>query len=54
VRTEGELDRALAEALAHDGPCLVECLLDRDDCSRELLEWGRRVATANARPPRAD
>lgn len=29
----------------------IECILDRDDCSKELLEWGSRVASANSRPP---
>jgi len=28
----------------------LECTLDRDDCSKELLEWGMRVAAANGRP----
>jgi hypothetical protein len=23
----------------------------RDDCTRELLEWGTKVAAANPRPP---
>jgi pyruvate decarboxylase len=27
----------------------IECTLDRDDCSKELLEWGTRVAAANSR-----
>ena len=38
---------ALALALA-SGPmsertCLIEVLLDKDDCSRELLEFGSRL-----------
>jgi pyruvate decarboxylase len=28
------------------------CIIDRDDCSAELISWGRQVAKANARPPR--
>jgi TPP-dependent 2-oxoacid decarboxylase len=28
---------------------LIECALDRDDCTAELLEWESRVAAANAR-----
>ena len=31
--------------------CFIECIVDTDDCSKELLEWGSRVAAANARPP---
>uniref|UniRef100_A0A6B2L2B6 pyruvate decarboxylase n=1 Tax=Arcella intermedia TaxID=1963864 RepID=A0A6B2L2B6_9EUKA len=27
----------------------LECSLDRNDCSKELLEWGTRVASANGR-----
>ncbi len=49
--TGGELTAAIARALAHDGPVLIECQLDRDDCSKELLEWGTRVASNNGRPP---
>ena len=48
----GELAQAIKGALAnHDGPTLIECIIDRDDCSPDLLSWGRRVAAANARPP---
>lgn len=50
--TEGELDAAIAEALAHDGLSLIEVQIDRDDCSRDLLEWGTKVAQNNGRPPR--
>ncbi|MBV1833291.1 alpha-keto acid decarboxylase family protein [Novacetimonas pomaceti] len=53
ARTGGELAAAIATALEnHDGPTLIECQIDRDDCTSELISWGRRVATANARPPR--
>jgi indolepyruvate decarboxylase len=48
----GELAQAIKAALAnHDGPTLIECIIDRDDCSPDLLSWGRRVAVANARRP---
>jgi len=52
VRTEGELDAAIAKAVKHDGPALIECLIDRDDCSKQLLEWGMHVAKNNSRPLR--
>ena len=29
----------------------IEVCVDKDDCSRELLEWGSRVAACNGRPP---
>jgi TPP-dependent 2-oxoacid decarboxylase len=47
--TAGELAEAISKATAHRGPVLIECALDRDDCSAELLEWGSRVASANGR-----
>jgi len=51
--TGGELVAAIDIALAHqDGPTLIECVIDRDDCSPELISWGHQVAAANARPPR--
>src|SRR5271169_1458158 len=49
----GELAEAIKVALAnHDGPTLIECIIDRDDASADLISWGRQVAKANARPPR--
>jgi TPP-dependent 2-oxoacid decarboxylase len=52
VRTEGELDAAIAQAATHDGPVLIETIIDRDDCSKQLLEWGTHVAKNNGRPLR--
>lgn len=47
----GELADAIKKARAHkEGPVMIECAIKRDDCTRELLEWGSRVAIANARP----
>jgi pyruvate decarboxylase len=47
----GELAEAIEKGLTHaGGPTLIECIIDRDDCTRELLEWGTRVAAANSRP----
>jgi pyruvate decarboxylase len=49
----GGLAKAIEVALANgDGPTLIECVIDRDDCTADLLSWGRLVAAANARPPR--
>lgn len=50
VQTEGELSEAIRQAQAHEGLALIECVIDRDDCTKELLEWGSRVAAANSRP----
>ena len=53
VTNGGELADAIKEALANrEGPTLIECIIDRDDCSADLISWGRLVAIANARPPR--
>jgi TPP-dependent 2-oxoacid decarboxylase len=50
VRTAGDLTAAISQAIAHQGgPVLIECPLLRDDCSKELAEWGSHVAKANAR-----
>lgn len=47
--TSAELSSAIERAKTHDGMVLIECALDRDDCTEELLEWGRRAAAANSR-----
>jgi TPP-dependent 2-oxoacid decarboxylase len=51
VTTEGGAAAAIQKALSHDGLSLIEVVLDRDDCSKDLLEWGARVAANNSRPP---
>jgi indolepyruvate decarboxylase len=51
--TGGELAEAIKIALDNrDGPTLIECVIDRDDATGDLISWGRTVAAANARPPR--
>lgn len=51
--TAGELDEAMRVAEENgEGPTLIECVIDQDDCSRELITWGHFVAAANARPPK--
>jgi len=52
VRTEGEARDAIDQALTHTGLSVIEVVVDKDDCSRDLLEWGTRVCASNARPPR--
>lgn len=50
--TGGELADAIEVALANKaGPTLIECVIDRDDCTADLISWGHLVAAANARPP---
>jgi len=52
AQTAGELALAVKKALANqEGPTLIECVIDRDDCTAELISWGRLVAKANGRPP---
>jgi pyruvate decarboxylase len=49
----GELAQAIKAAGANrDGPTLIECIIDRDDCTSDLISWGHLVAQANGRPPR--
>jgi TPP-dependent 2-oxoacid decarboxylase len=52
VITQAELAEALEKATEHDGLSLIEVRIDRDDCSKNLLEWGTHVARNNGRPPR--
>jgi pyruvate decarboxylase len=55
VTNGGELQEAIKVALANrDGPTLIECVIDHDDASPDLLSWGRQVGKANARTPRPD
>ena len=50
--TGAELADAIAKARNHKGgPVLIECQIEHDDCSTQLLTWGTRVALANERPP---
>jgi Pyruvate decarboxylase and related thiamine pyrophosphate-requiring enzymes len=52
ARTGGELAEAIGKAKAHEGgSVLIECQIEHEDCSRELLEWGSKVSLANKRPP---
>lgn len=43
---------AIQEAKQADTLCFIEVILDKDDCNKNLLEWGARVAAYNSRPPR--
>ncbi|KAE7995814.1 hypothetical protein FH972_000581 [Carpinus fangiana] len=53
VRKEDELTEAIATATGaqKDSLCFIEVFVHKDDTSKELLEWGSRVASANGRPP---
>lgn len=52
VRTEEDLIEAIATAKEEkDSLCFIEVILNKDDTSNELLEWGSRVSAANGRPP---
>lgn len=51
ANTAGELADAIKVAVENiEGPTLIECTIDQDDCSGELITWGHFVALANARP----
>ncbi|KAM1055676.1 hypothetical protein ACFX13_029877 [Malus domestica] len=53
VRTEEELTEAIATATGEKKDCLcfIEVIFHKDDTSKELLEWGSRVSSANSRLP---
>ncbi|KAM1706168.1 hypothetical protein ACFX2K_028348 [Malus domestica] len=53
VRTEEELTEAIATATGEKNDCLCffEVIVHNDDTSKELLEWGSRVSSANSRLP---
>ncbi|KAJ4911518.1 Pyruvate decarboxylase 4 [Raphanus sativus] len=53
VRYEEELVEAIKTATTEkkDSLCFIEVIVHKDDTSKELLEWGSRVAAANGRPP---
>ncbi len=51
VKTAGELQSAIADALAFDGLCFIEVFVDKDDCNKNLLKWGSYVGMANGEPP---
>ncbi|KAL6203441.1 hypothetical protein ACLB2K_027141 [Fragaria x ananassa] len=53
VRTEEDLIKAIETATGEKKDCLcfIEIIVHKDDTSKELLEWGSRVSSANSRPP---
>ncbi|KAL6200367.1 hypothetical protein ACLB2K_030149 [Fragaria x ananassa] len=53
VRTEEDLIEAIETATGEKKDCLcfIEIIVHKDDTSKELLEWGSRVSSANTRPP---
>ncbi|KAG6401679.1 hypothetical protein SASPL_138543 [Salvia splendens] len=53
VQCEEELVAAIETATTEKKDCLcfIEVICHKDDCSKELLEWGSRVSAANSRPP---
>ncbi|KAF7012230.1 hypothetical protein CFC21_026441 [Triticum aestivum] len=49
---EEELTAAIETAKGkQDCLCFIEVVVHKDDTSKEVLEWGSRVGTANSRPP---
>lgn len=53
VGTEEELVEAIETATGEKKDCLcfIEVMVHKDDTSKELLEWGSRVCSANSRTP---
>ena len=53
VETEEELIAALKKTQESEknALCFIEAVVHKDDCSRDLLEWGSLVSSSNSRPP---
>ncbi|CAD5172428.1 unnamed protein product [Musa acuminata subsp. malaccensis] len=53
VRHEEELKEAIETAMGWKRGCLrfIEVIVHKDDTSKELLEWGSGVCSANSRAP---
>lgn len=54
VTNEEELKEAIDVTMGRSKKeclCFLEVILHRDDTSKELLQFGPRVALANSRPP---
>ncbi|PYI04767.1 putative pyruvate decarboxylase [Aspergillus sclerotiicarbonarius CBS 121057] len=52
VTKAGQLQQAIEHGLVNRrGPTLIECCIDRADCSRELVVWGHLLGEANKRQP---
>lgn len=49
VENADELAAAILKANKHPGVTLIEVIIDRDDCTAALLEFGSKVASANGR-----
>ncbi|GCD56176.1 hypothetical protein NBRC3222_1513 [Acetobacter pasteurianus NBRC 3222] len=50
--TAGELAEAIKKAKANrEGSTIIECQIERSDCTKTLVEWGKKVAAANSRKP---
>lgn len=49
VKSSSELADAIQASKNTNGVTLIECILNRFDCTSTLLEWGTRVAFANSR-----
>lgn len=54
AKTGAELADAIERALRNrEGPTLIECALDPNDCTEALRIWGKQVSGTNARPANA-
>ncbi|MES2204546.1 MAG: thiamine pyrophosphate-binding protein [Pseudomonadota bacterium] len=53
VRTEAELANAIQYSLENTHKlCFIEVMIDRNDCNKNLLEWGAHVAVNNSLSPK--
>jgi indolepyruvate decarboxylase len=52
ICTFQELLDVMALIPSLDCLCFIEVIVDKDDCNKNLLDWGARVASYNSRPVR--
>lgn len=49
AKTNSELMHSLRDSQEHYGVALIECLIDKEDCTMELRKFGELIAQANSR-----
>ena len=49
VKTNEEFHKAMLFADTFDGLCLIQCELDREDSTEELIRFGKKVSKSNGR-----
>lgn len=48
-KSNKDLKFALCDSYEHYGVALIECYMDKNECTEEMRKWGQHIAAANAR-----